>query len=161
VDGLLAERSGSGGFYIWQVQAPLYVPTTVLDLSWSERVGGGSAVYEPGDAADAAIHAAAAQVLDNTRARAGVVLAPPGGADNVRMQEARAYALVLEDEVGSAMEVLGRVGRYQARFPWEQELVARAASVRELLQNGQVRHVLDLLSSWREASATALGLVLE
>ena len=162
VDGLLAEKSGSGGFYLWQVQAPLYVPTTVLDLSWSARVGGGSTVYEPGDVAGAAIEAAAAQVVAISRTREGVQLAPPSGAGNVLMQEARAYALVLGDEVDSAMEVLDQVGshRARARYQWEHDFFARVALVRGLLEAGEIRRVLDLLSSWREGSAAALGLEL-
>ena len=71
---------------MWTVRAPLYVPTGVLDLSWSERVGGGSAVYEPGDVVGDAIHAAGARVVDDAQARVGVVLDSPGGADSLRMQ---------------------------------------------------------------------------
>lgn len=158
LNGLLAEQSRSGGFYIWQVRAPLYAPTTVLDLSWSERIGGGSAVYELDEVAASAVESAARQVVTESSAADGVVLDPPGGADNVRMQEARAYGLALQGDTSSAIEVLGRVMRYTARFPWEDELLIRAAAALEELKSGRVDDLLERISHWREVAAKSLGL---
>ncbi len=155
--GVLAERSRAGGFYLWSVRMPLYVRSTVLDLSWSERVGGGACVWEDGAAATQAVVDTGASIIDEVKAADCILIPPPGGADNVRMQEARAYGLVLEDAVTSAIEVLGRVCRYEASYPWEHDIVARASEVRAMLAGNKVQDVLALLAEWRSSTAAVLG----
>lgn len=157
--GVLWEASASGpGFYLWLLQMPLMVPTDVIDLSWSDRHGGSSRIY---DEADESTGAAVAEAMNIVRAAAQkmtVFVDPPGGADNVRMQEARGYGLLLVGNPGGAFEVLGRVSQYQAKYPWEKELVVRAARMRSLIENDQVQEVLDHLNAWRTESLAALGI---
>lgn len=160
VRGLLEEPSDWGGFYLWDVRMPLYVPSNVLVLSWSDRVGGGTCRWEVGpDAADAitrtAKSIAAAMDADDT-----VLLAPQGGVDNFRMQEARAYGLVLEGAVKSAIEVLGRVCRVDPRYQWQHEVLARASEIRTALIDGKVSEVLQRIGEWRTSTAAAIGVKL-
>lgn len=155
--GILAERSSSGGFYLWDLRMPLYVPSSVVDLSWSERVGGGTRVWDVDAVGADAIARTGHSVTAAAKAADSVLLPPPGGADNVRMQEARAYGLVLEGASDAAVEVLGRVCRYDATYPWERELVARASENRDLLLAQRTSDVLDRLAEWRASTAHAIG----
>jgi hypothetical protein len=75
-------------FYLWTVRMPLVVPTDVVDLSWSERIGGSSWVFDPSVPATREAVAQAAKVVCEDAASGGVLIAPPGSAENVRMQEA-------------------------------------------------------------------------
>jgi hypothetical protein len=86
------------------------------------------------------------------------VVDPPGGVDNGRMQEARAYGLLLMGNAGGAIEVLGRVLRYEPRYPWEQELLRRAGEMRSLLQEAGADEAVRQLTAWRLESITALGI---
>jgi hypothetical protein len=155
--GILAERSSSGGFYLWDVRMPLYVPSSAIDLSWSERVGGGTRVWDTDAAGARAIAETEQSVAGAARAADSVLLRPPGGADNVRMQEARGYGLVLEGASDAAVEVLGRVCRYDAKYPWERDLVARASEIRSLLLADKSSDVLDRIAGWRAATALTIG----
>ena len=86
--GLLAEESPSQRphFYVWIVRMPLFVPTDVINLSWSERLGGSSQVFEPGTAAtQEALAQAARRALKEADAD-GLVIDPPGGTENVKMR---------------------------------------------------------------------------
>jgi hypothetical protein len=155
--GILAERSSSGGFYLWDVRMPLYVPSSVIDLSWSERIGGGTRSWETDVAGADAIARAQRSVAAAALAADPVLIPPPGGADNVRMQEARAYGLVLEGAFDAAVEVLGRVCRYDATYPWERDLIARATDNRDSLVTHRSAEVLDRLAGWRATTARAIG----
>lgn len=155
--GILAERSSTGGLYLWDVRMPLYVPSSVIDLSWSERVGGGTRLWNVDAAGAHAIARTARSVAAAAEAADSVLLPPPGGADNVRMQEARAYGLVLEGASEAAVEVLGRVCRYDATYPWEHDLIARATENRDLLLAQRSSDVLDRLADWRASTARAIG----
>jgi hypothetical protein len=155
--GILAERSSSGGFYLWDIRVPLYVQSAVIDLSWSERVGGGTQLWDMDAAGSDAISRTQRSVAAAAQAADSVLIPPPGGADNVRMQEARAYGLVLEGAPAAAVEVLGRVCRYDATYPWERDLIARATKIRDLLLADRSSEVLDRLASWRATTASAIG----
>jgi nucleotide-binding universal stress UspA family protein len=158
--GLLAEDSPANypAFYLWLVRMPLVVPTDIVDLSWSERFGDSSRVYEPDAAATREALAQAARLLSEQGAADEFVVDPPGGVDNVRMQEARAYGLLLMGNAGGGIEVLGRVLRYEPRYPWEQELVQRAEEMRSLVEKGRADEAVRRLEAWRLESLTALGI---
>jgi hypothetical protein len=157
--GLLGEGSASTpGFYLWTVRMPLFIPSEVISLNWSDRFGGSSRIYDFDDPATSeAIRQAAAQMQAEAESKS-LLLDPPGGADNVRMQEARAYGLLLEANAGGATEVLGRVERYEAKYPWESALVSRAAEVRSMLQAGRTGEVLRRLEAWREETMKVLDI---
>jgi hypothetical protein len=161
--GLLAEDSPANhpGFYLWMVRMPLVVPTDVIDLSWSERFGDSSHVLAPTAPATQEAIAQAAKLVSDQAATNEPVVDPPGGADNIRMQEARGYGLLLTGNTGGAIEVLGRVLRYQPRYPWEEELVRRAGEMRSLIENGQTDEAARRLEAWRSESLSALGIAPE
>jgi len=158
--GLLAEDSAANDldFYLWVVQMPLVVPTDVIDLSWSERFGDSSRVFDPTAATTQGVVAQAGVVVSEHAAAGAVVVDPPGGADNVRMQEARAYGLLLMGNSGGAIEALGRVLRYEPRYPWEHDLVRRAGEMRSLVHEGRADEAVHRLEAWRSESLTALGI---
>lgn len=159
--GVHVERAAGGEVYLWEVAMPLYMPTEVLDLSWSERATGGSETYEFGSQrfvgalGDAASRVAARQL------EAPLLLDPPGGADNVRMQEARGYGLVVAGELESAVEVFGRVLQYRARFAWEIEMLERVAAARELLEQGRDVELWARVQRFRDDALTSLGVAAE
>jgi hypothetical protein len=158
VRGLLAEPSTAGGFYLWDVRLPLYIPTDVVVLNWSTRVGGGSRVWSSQDAANVTM-SAGENVREAAESQSSILLSPPGGADSVNMQEAKAYGLVLEGSVPAAVEVLSRVLTYVPTYEWELERYARASTVRTSLLNDDVATVLSLLGEWRRESAKLLRIV--
>jgi hypothetical protein len=157
--GVLGEDSPSrDGFYLWVIRLPLFVPTDVLDLNWSDRFGGGTQIFsETGEATRSALSEAMRAAQLEARDM-WLVPPPPGGADNVRMQEARGYALFLAGDTAGALEVLGRVIQYPARLPWEHEFVDRAGHIRALISDGQGDKVRSRLAMWREESLHALGI---
>lgn len=159
--GLLAEDSPANhpDFYLWMVRMPLVVPTDVIDLSWSERFGGSSRVFEPGGTSTQQALARAAELVSEQSAEP--LVDPPGGADNGRMQEARAYGLLLMGNAGGAIEVLGRVLRYEPRYTWEEELVERARGMRALVESNRADEAVERLEMWRSKSLSALGIAEE
>lgn len=161
--GLLAEDSHANqpDFYLWVVRMPLVVPTDVIDLSWSERFGDSSRVFEPGTTSTRDALAQAAKLVSEQAAAGELLVDPPGGADNVRMQEARAYGLLLSGNEGGAIEVLGRVLRYKPRYAWEQDLVQRAQTMQTLLREDRAEEAVHRLEGWRSESLTALGIIPE
>lgn len=157
--GVLAERSSSrSAVYIWVLRMPLYIPTDVIDLSWSERHGGGLQVYEVGERRTEEHLVAASQMARREYEKGSLATPPPGGADNVLMQEARAYALFLEGDAASAIEVLGRVERYEAHYGWEREMLDRAAWMRSHIHGGQRHETIARLDAWRQQTLSALKL---
>src|ERR687896_398742 len=82
--GLLAEDSAAHrpDFYLWIVRMPLVVPTDVVDLSWSERFGDSSRVFDPTATTTKGAIAQVAAVVADDAAAGAVVVDPPGGADN-------------------------------------------------------------------------------
>jgi hypothetical protein len=158
VRGLYAESTRSGGFYLWEVHVPLYWPSNVLALSWSRRLGGGSQRWDRDEAASAAIRESAMRI---NHVRASVSIDVVKGDDNVVKQEARAYGLVVESKADDAIGVLERVTDHAAEYPWEHEMVRRAAGIRDQLVAGDLIGAQAVISSWRVATADALGIILE
>lgn len=161
VHGVLAEDSHGrpGEFDLWVVRMPLFVPLGgVFVLSWSDRHGSGTTTYRAGSPAteDATIEAASV-AIQNARS-CGLLLDPPGGADNVRTQEARAYGLLLAGDEAGAREVLWRVNQYDAKNAWQRELLDRAAGMRSLIESHQAKGAREQLQEWRLENCEALGL---
>jgi hypothetical protein len=158
--GLFAEDSSlrGPGFYLWKVRLPLFAPTDVLDLSWSDRVGGPSHVFQPGDAKTArALEAAAADIGQEADMPVHMPI-PAGGPENLRMQEVHGLGLIIEGDARGALEALEPVTRYPAKYSWEREMVSRAASMRALIEGGQTSEAVRRVEAWRADSIAALGL---
>lgn len=159
--GLLAEASNNrpGEFYIWAVQMPLIVPLEgVVDLSWSDRLGGASLTYSANSPELADLLTDAASKLIAQERKGGPLIVSDGGAENVRMQEARAYGLALSGDYASAAEVLRRVRRYEAKYQWEHEFHARAEAVASLIESEQFDETARQFGVWRRENCEALGL---
>ena len=156
--GLLAEESAASrpDFYLWMVRMPLVAPTDVVDLSWSERFGGSSRVFSRGSPETRDTLKEAAELVAMEASVRRTIVDPPGGVDNVRMQEARAYGLLLDNNIEGAIEVLTRVLGYQPRHPWEVELARRAEGMRSLLEGGLEENAVARLEEWRSASLSSL-----
>jgi hypothetical protein len=158
--GLFAEDSSlqGPGFYLWKVRLPLFAPTDVLDLSWSDRVGGPSRVHQPGrPTTDAALKTAAAEIGQEADMSMHLPI-PTGGTENLRMQEVRGLGLIIEGDASGALEALEPVTRYAAKYSWEREMVSRAESMRSLLERDRLDEAIRRLTAWRDDSIAALGL---
>jgi len=157
VHGVLWEASASEpGFYLWRWHMPLYQPATVVDLSWSDRHGGGSRIF---NVADESTRAAVAEAMTLVRAEAAeteVVIDPPGGVDSVGTMEVRAYGLLLEGNHGGATEVLKRVLRHEAKYAWQEEMLQRAEFMLSTIERGCHGEALQQLTVWRTACLAAL-----
>lgn len=157
--GVFAERSSGDGSYLWQVRLPLYgPPCEVVDLSWSDRVGGASQTYTATDPQTEVVVRGAVNCAALEASVDGLLVDPPGGADNAAMQEVRGYGLLLGGDTAGAVECLGRVERSEIRSDWQRELVARAAEMRLLLNAGRSDEVVDQIYGWRAESLANLGI---
>lgn len=157
--GVLWESSArSSNSYLWLLRMPLYNPSPTLSLSWSQRVGGGARLYDPRHS-DAT--AALTWAMDKAQAEAQVglvVVDSPGLVDNAASMEVRAYGRLLEGDQHSASEVLGRVLRYDAKYPWQKELLVRAREMKAAIDNGRPDRVLQRIGSWRHQNLVEAGI---
>lgn len=161
-NGVLAEASHgrSGEIYLWIVRLPLMVPLDgTLDLSWSDRYGGSSNTYEAfSESTSKVIHDASLEALENAH-NDDLTLAPPGGADNIRMQEARAYSLLLQGNESGGIEVLRRIVRHNgAKRAWVVDLLARSSEMLDLVESQELARVHAQLRMWRQENVDNLRL---
>jgi hypothetical protein len=157
LSGVLGEGSAfDTGVFIWAVRMPLFVPTDVVDLSWSTRVGGGSTLYH---ADDATIGGAVKEALDATH-NTGMDLLTSKHVDdrNVRLLECKAYGLIILGRPDQATACLRRVAEYPSRHDWEEDLTRRASGMLQILQEGDNETALARLRDWKIATVAALGL---
>jgi len=158
VFGLFGESSNRRGFYVWAVQMPLYVPDEHVNLSWSTRVGNPARAWQEDDQA---LIPALRDAIDNIERSYDqtVTTAETGRAvENVLMQEARAYGLLLRGDVGGSLECLKRVERYDPKYDWEVRFHHRASNMLRLVEAGSVEEARHRLAEWRLATACALGI---
>lgn len=149
-------------YYLNQLRMPLYVPNDVIDLSWSDRFGGPSCQLELNEESPGQI-ASAMAVIEREAKKGEVILKPPGGAENYRMMEARAYGFVIEDRIDAAIEMLKRVVSYAdtAKYDWEIDLVTRASESLRLLHDGKSAELAAELTYWRLSTLEKLGIDLK
>jgi hypothetical protein len=160
IHGVLWEASASDpGFYLWRWRMPLYKPTTVISLSWSERHGGGSQLYDPADESTQVSVSEAMSLVQAEAEREAIVVDPPGGADNIGTMEVRAYGLLLDGNAQGAIEVLERVSRWSPESPWQVEMLRRADSMRSMISDGHEDRARRILGEWRFGCLAALGVL--
>lgn len=160
--GVLAEGSQfrSNEFYLWIVRAPLMVPTDgVVDLSWSRRLGGGSATFDPSEPATSDAIAEAGRIALANAGRSALALDVPNGTENALMQEARAYSLLLGGYHGEALDTLSGIQSITATYAWESDLVRRASTIFSLVASGQADLASEQLRRWRDENCSALRLI--
>ena len=159
--GVLAEGSAyaeAGAFYLWDVQLPLFGPRQVLDLTFSERVGGGSKTYsvdEP-DELRAALSEVLARDMPSDDEIAMRLAGGPLG--NLLWAETAAYAVAHCGDAEQAQTLLTPVREYPAKYDWEREMVSRASAVAEMLDREDREAVRDALGRWRAQTLDALGI---
>ena len=103
--GLLAEGSSRStpGFHVYRVRLPLLPHTSVMNLSWSNRLGGGSRLWEPADPGLPTVLMNAIRESERDHAQTTVTLSTSAAAAaNVNMMETRAYALLVDGRVVEA-----------------------------------------------------------
>ncbi len=155
--GVLGEGSSySTGVYIWAVRMPLFVPSDVVDLSWSERVAPAT-TYQP-DASDFNPAVRRALYLSEPPADQLQPILDRRDPVNMRVVETRAYALLIHGDVGEAADELDRVARHRGRTAWEDELVARATDMLRLIREHGQGPALKRVRHWRDQTLAALGL---
>lgn len=151
--GVLGEGSGfHTGVYVWQVWMPLFIPSDVVTLSFSARVGGGTRFYDMDETAamQNAISAALASALESQPV---LVIASKSATRNPRLFEARAYARVLLGDLDAAMADLA-----VAKASRSQDVADRATLIRGLLDNDDTAEAVRQLARWRDETCAALGI---
>lgn len=159
--GVLGEGSGfDKGVYIWRVVMPLFVPSSNVVLSWSERIGGGARKYYgfDEDALATAIAAAMEGMGSEDDALVEIVGRDDPASHNRRLHEVVGYARLLQGDTTGAQEPLARAAAGVGRAPWEQEIIDRARLVSSLLEEGEPGEAVRQLDRWRDQTAGALGL---
>lgn len=158
--GVLGEGSGfDQGIFIWRVQMPLFVPSEVVDLSWSERVGGGANKYDRHDVVslETAIRSATNSVAPEDLALAG--MADLGSrSTNRRLLETAGYAALLRGDLPRARSALERAALGTVVAAWENEIVERSHLMVTTMDQEGAAAAVTHLERWRDATATALGL---
>lgn len=156
--GVLAEGSASKGRrYIWRLTIPLFEPSEVLNLSYSERVGGASHAVHVGE--PAAFTAALMEAIrslpeeEDEMAR----LAELDIKSNIRASETAAYANTYLGDVERAASILESALDVPVQRDWEIQVRKRLHGFRELLRHGQADAV-ERLDAQAAETAKALGL---
>ena len=159
--GVLGEGSGfDKGVYIWRVSMPLFVPSPVVDLSWSERIGGGSSKYEKFDSEvlKRTIGLATERLGSEEQALRAMASRKTLASRNRRVHEVVGYAHLLLGDLTAARAALTRARADGAKTIAEQEVVDRVQLVSRLLdEEGSERAVVQL-DRWCAETTTALGL---
>ena len=157
LNGVLWEGSdATSGVYLWRLAMPLYQQVNVVDLSWSERHGGGAATFE---ADDHVLRAAVAEVMseaEEAERKGSILLDMP--VDNVGTMEVRRYGLAVMGNWDGAVEVLERVLRHEPKFEWQRARRQHAGDIKRMIETGDRAAALDQILEWRVGSLRALGI---
>jgi hypothetical protein len=159
--GVLGEGSSfDKGVYIWRVTMPMFVPSDVVDLSWSERIGGGARKYDEFDkeALANAIATASEGLRGEEEALNEIVARYTPSSPDLRLHEVVGYAQTLLGDVAAAKEPLDRAASGEAKATWEQDIIERANLVRRLLDEKGLDEAISQLDEWSNHTAGALGL---
>jgi hypothetical protein len=158
LQGVLAEGSGfGGGVFVRTVKMPLFVPDDTLNLSYSDRVGGGARKYgleEPDDLRHAIVSA-----LQQVRSEqeAIVEFASYDKSRNLGAAEVGAYADILSGHLEQARKALSRVAAVDNDpLEWVQEMAARARHILHTLDGGGAADAILQLRAWRNETCDAL-----
>jgi hypothetical protein len=157
----MAEGSGfDQGVYIWRVAMPLFVPSDVVTLSWSERIGGGARKFHKNDedALNAAISSAIGDLGVEEDALGEFVSRGTSINGNRRVDEVVGYTHLLLGDVSSAQESLARAEVGTAAIAWEQEIIDRVRNIIRILNESGPDRAVAQLDRWCEQTVGALGL---
>ncbi len=148
--GFYFEPSGfdASAFYVNAFVFPLYVPAEDVDFTFGQRLGGPRG--RRWELAEEETERVAEKLLSSIQ-NEGVPFiesaTTPGGlvevaskiasAENLYVQQAIGYSLIMDQKYGAAVKVLNRLylalEKTSPRMPWQTELMQRAWSLQELL----------------------------
>ena len=159
--GVLGEGSGfSKATYVWRVAMPLFIPSTVVVLSWSDREGGGANRIEDADEHELRLTTAAALAAVEDETTALRRIAGGGPSQNILTEEASAYALILLDDTKSARARLAIARRDLGDDrSWVHDAASRMRGVDDFLESQGREVAIAQLDHWEQQTSTALGLV--
>jgi hypothetical protein len=158
--GILAEGSAFDRvIYIWRVRMPLFIPSSNVTLTWSERMGGPSRSFGPDDpeAMASAVRLAFGSLGDEAEAIEGIVETGARTVGNSRVDETLAYCHVLLGDLAAARRHLALASAGTTTLPWAVEVQARARQFAQLLDHDEGGAVAQL-DRWCAQTAAALGL---
>lgn len=155
--GVLVEGSATARHrYVWRLSMPLFVPSDSIDLSFSERIGGGSSTSNIAD--EAAFTGALAAAIESSPTEEAEMarLADLTPGPNIRLSETAAYANTYLGDTGRALAILQAARDTPDDRGWVSEIKERLERFEGLLHDegraGAVNH-LDA-----QAAETARGL---
>ncbi len=157
--GVKAEGSASKGrCYIWRVTMPLFEPSDVLNLSYSERVGGGSSavnVEEP-EAFTSALRQAIRTLPTEQHEMARLARLDDG--NNIRISESAAYANTYLGNAERATTILESALAIPVQRDWEIEVRDRLRHFQGLLHDRGQAVAIEHLDAQVAETAKALRL---
>jgi hypothetical protein len=159
--GVSGEGSGfDKGVYIWRVSMPLFVPSDIVDLSWSQRMGGGARKYDSLDeeALQWAIGLAVEGLESEECALRRMVSRGTETSRNRRAHEVVGYALTLLGDLAAARAALTRARAGTAASVVEQEVIDRVLLIDRLLDEDAGGRAVNQLDRWCAETVGALGL---
>lgn len=159
--GVLGEGSGfDSGVYVWRVTMPMFVPGDVIDLSYSERVGGGGKknLNSPAELS-AIIGSVLNDPLDEGRElRKFVTMAKGDGAQNRRVVETAAYSNVILGDIRAAYREIEKAEGLESEFAWQEEISSRLINLKNVLDRSGYEGGMGLIEHQTLKTKTALGI---
>jgi hypothetical protein len=159
--GLLAEGSAlDRGVYLWQVSMPLFVPSDVVVLTYSHRIGGSSRKYRAGEL-DELREAVARGLRDHSTDATELsrFAALDVSSAGINTLEAATCSRALLGNVQGALELIEQASRRETRHEWERVVAGRLESMGRRMREGGLAAVVDQLDAQAAATAEALGVV--
>lgn len=160
--GVLGEGSGfDSSVYVWRVTMPMFVPGDVIDLSYSERLGGGGkkALNSPAELS-ATIEEALNPPLDEERElRKFIKMAQGAGARNRRVVETAAYSNVILGDIRAAYMEIDKASGLESEFEWQEEIVSRLINLKSALDRSGREGAMGLIEDQSMKTKSALGIV--
>jgi hypothetical protein len=140
--GVLAEGSAATGRrHIWRLTMPLFGPSGVLDLSYSERIS--TVSVEPQSAFAEAVGSAIKTLPSKEAEMARLAELTPG--PNIRLDETAAYANTYPGKIDRAIAILEAARATADDHEWVGEIKERLQRFERLLrddgQAGAVEHL--------------------
>jgi hypothetical protein len=154
--GVLAEGSAAKGRrHIWRLTMPLFEPSDVLDLSYSERI---STVSVEHQSAFAEAVGSAIKTLPSTEAEmARLAELTPG--PNIRLGETAAYANTYLGKIDRAVAILEAAGATADDHEWVGEIRERLQRFQRLLRDPGQAGAVEHLDAQAADTAKALNLI--
>lgn len=160
LSGVLGEGSAyDRGAYVWRVSMPMFVPTDVMFLTYSQRIGGGSQRYY--HQAPAEFAAAVASAIKNPPSEAEEMARIIRGAKwspNSHLHEAAARCQVLQGRPKDALLTISWVAKLPpATGEWQERLHARIAELGRIIEEEGQEAAFRHVEAQVDITAEALG----